>query len=113
MASKCSRIFTRASVSTIKSAISKPSPASFTRTAAASFAKPAPTSNVLLHLSAASLSQVNNLGFRSPAELGSMASMLPLHSAVATARMISCLSSSSRCCRALSQGTLCRTSPDL
>ncbi|KAK4422900.1 hypothetical protein Salat_1872600 [Sesamum alatum] len=107
MASKCSRIFTRASVSTIKSAISKPNPASFTRSAAASFAKPAAASKF-------SPSPLRRFSLsRSPAELGSMASMLPLHSAVATARMTSCLSSSSRCCRALSQGTLCCTSPDL
>ncbi|XP_038724644.1 protein NONRESPONDING TO OXYLIPINS 2, mitochondrial-like isoform X2 [Tripterygium wilfordii] len=41
--------------------------------------------------------------YRIPCELGCMASMLPLHNAVAAARMTSCLSTSSRSCRALSQ----------
>ena len=36
--------------------------------------------------------------------LGCAQSLLPLHSAVATARMTSCLTSASRDCRALSQG---------
>ncbi|KAI4371452.1 hypothetical protein MLD38_019685 [Melastoma candidum] len=40
---------------------------------------------------------------RSAAELGCVQSLLPLHSAVAAARMTSCLSASSRSCRALSQ----------
>ncbi|XP_058104442.1 protein NONRESPONDING TO OXYLIPINS 2, mitochondrial-like isoform X2 [Magnolia sinica] len=40
---------------------------------------------------------------RSPAELACAQSLLPLHSAVATARLTSCLTSSSRSCRALSQ----------
>uniref|UniRef100_A0A7N0SZJ6 Protein NUCLEAR FUSION DEFECTIVE 6, chloroplastic/mitochondrial-like n=1 Tax=Kalanchoe fedtschenkoi TaxID=63787 RepID=A0A7N0SZJ6_KALFE len=39
---------------------------------------------------------------RTPSELGCVQSLLPLHSAVATARMTSCLSSSTSC-RALSQ----------
>ncbi|XP_072977770.1 protein NONRESPONDING TO OXYLIPINS 2, mitochondrial-like isoform X2 [Typha angustifolia] len=41
---------------------------------------------------------------RLPVELaGCSGSLLPLHSAVAAARLTSCLSSSSRSCRALSQ----------
>ncbi|XP_057510872.1 protein NONRESPONDING TO OXYLIPINS 2, mitochondrial isoform X2 [Actinidia eriantha] len=43
--------------------------------------------------------------YRSPSELGCVQSLFPLHTAVAAARMTSCLSSSSRSCRALSQGT--------
>ncbi|CAI0413242.1 unnamed protein product [Linum tenue] len=50
---------------------------------------------------------------RIPSELGCAASLLPLHSAVATARMTSCLSTTSRSGRALSQGTLCCTYPGL
>ncbi|KAK9148288.1 hypothetical protein Scep_007045 [Stephania cephalantha] len=48
-----------------------------------------------------------------PVQLGCAQSLLPLHSAVAVARMTSCLSSNSRSCRALSQGSLCCTSPGL
>ncbi|XP_042444643.1 protein NONRESPONDING TO OXYLIPINS 2, mitochondrial-like [Zingiber officinale] len=41
---------------------------------------------------------------RFPAQLGCCSgSLLPLHSAVAVARLSSCLSSTSRCCRAISQ----------
>lgn len=50
---------------------------------------------------------------RSPAELACAQSLLPLHSAVSAARLTSCLSTTSRSCRALSQGTLCCTSPGL
>ncbi|CAL9042306.1 unnamed protein product [Musa banksii] len=38
-------------------------------------------------------------------------SLFPLHSAVAAARLTSCLSSTSRSCRSLSQGTVCCTYP--
>ncbi|KAI4356705.1 hypothetical protein L6164_000705 [Bauhinia variegata] len=40
-------------------------------------------------------------------KLGCLQSLMPLHSAVATSRMISNLSLDSGSCRALSQGTLC------
>lgn len=51
---------------------------------------------------------------RSPLkQLGCLQSFLPLHSAVATARLTSCLNDGSRSCRALSQGTLCCTFPGL
>ncbi|BAF09548.1 Os02g0658300 [Oryza sativa Japonica Group] len=52
---------------------------------------------------------------RLPVELGCSAglSLLPLHSAVAAARLTSRLSTASRSCCALSQGTLCRTYPGL
>ncbi|CAO2046865.1 unnamed protein product [Urochloa humidicola] len=51
---------------------------------------------------------------RIPLELGCCAglSLLPLHSAVAAARLTSRLSTDSSC-RALSQGILCRTYPGL
>ncbi|XP_010538467.1 PREDICTED: uncharacterized protein LOC104812806 isoform X2 [Tarenaya hassleriana] len=42
---------------------------------------------------------------RCPSELGCVQSLLPLHSAVAAACLTSCLSTTSRSCRALSQGT--------
>ncbi|KAH6802391.1 hypothetical protein C2S51_033837 [Perilla frutescens var. frutescens] len=107
MASRCSRIFQRTSVATLKSAISKPASSSLNRSATASLPRPSLSSNsVSSPLRRFSLS-------RASSELRAVASMLPLHSAVADARMTSCLSSSSRSCRALSQGTLCCTSPDL
>ncbi|XP_075504343.1 protein NONRESPONDING TO OXYLIPINS 2, mitochondrial-like [Primulina tabacum] len=59
MASKCCRIYNRASISYLKSAILKPSLKATTK----------------------------SLRIRTPGELGSVASMLPLHSAVAMARM--------------------------
>ncbi|RDX74671.1 hypothetical protein CR513_45546, partial [Mucuna pruriens] len=40
-------------------------------------------------------------------QLGGVQSLLPLHSTVATARMVSSLSIDSRSCEALSQATLC------
>ncbi|XP_020205383.1 uncharacterized protein LOC109790610 [Cajanus cajan] len=44
-------------------------------------------------------------------QLGSVQSLLPLHSVVATARMVSSLSINSRSCEALSQATLCCNHP--
>ncbi|XP_057787025.1 protein NONRESPONDING TO OXYLIPINS 2, mitochondrial isoform X2 [Salvia miltiorrhiza] len=97
MASRCSRIFQRSSVSALKSAISKPASSSLNRSATTPSKRPSLFSSpVASPLHRFSLS-------RAPAELGGVASLLPLHSAVATARMTSCLSSSSRSCRALSQ----------
>ncbi|GFP81760.1 hypothetical protein PHJA_000319300 [Phtheirospermum japonicum] len=107
MASRCSRIFSKSSISTLKSALSKPASSSLNKSAATSRTRPS-----LLPSSVSSPLRRFSLS-RSPAELGAVASMLPLHSAVASARLTSCLSSSSLSCRALSQGTLCCTSPDL
>ncbi|GAA0150776.1 hypothetical protein LIER_09639 [Lithospermum erythrorhizon] len=96
MASKCSRIIVnRASIAYIKSAI-KPKVSSFSKSSI-------PTNP-----------SVSRFTFsRVPSELGGVQSMLPLHSAVATARMTSCLSTTSERCAALLQGTLCCTSPSL
>ncbi|CAL0313746.1 unnamed protein product [Lupinus luteus] len=96
MASFCSRIAQRSSISSIKSAIK-----SNIRTS--TFSKPATTSTPLRR---SFLSRI-------APELGCLQSMLPLHSAVAVARMTSNLSTTSRSCRALSQGILCCTSPGL
>ncbi|KAH9611026.1 hypothetical protein KSS87_015316 [Heliosperma pusillum] len=93
MASKCGRFINRASISSIRSSFTKQSASSSPK-----FAAPPRTQFTFSRI---------------PRELGCMASMMPLHDAVATARMMSCLSTTSRSCRALSQGTLCRTSPDL
>ncbi|KAG5039788.1 hypothetical protein AAZX31_05G058100 [Glycine max] len=96
MASACSRIAQRTSISSIKSAIKS-------NIRASSFSKPASSSSPLRQ----------SLLTRISPELRCAQSMLPLHSAVAAARMTSCLSVTSRSCRALSQGTLCCTSPGL
>ncbi|KAG4930420.1 hypothetical protein GLYMA_17G142500v4 [Glycine max] len=97
MASACSRIAQRTSISSIRSSIKSNIRAS------SSFSKPASSSSPLRQ----------SLLTRISAELRCAQSMLPLHSAVAAARMTSRLSVTSRSCRALSQGTLCCTSPGL
>ncbi|GMN32832.1 hypothetical protein TIFTF001_003865 [Ficus carica] len=48
---------------------------------------------------------------RYPVELGSVESLMPLHNAVAAARMTACLSTSSLTCRSLFQGTLSLSAP--
>ncbi|CAL0331154.1 unnamed protein product [Lupinus luteus] len=92
----CNRIAQRTSFSSLKSAIKSNFPTS-------SFSKP-PTTSTPLRRSFIS---------RIAPELGCVQSLLPLHSTVAVARLTSCLSTTSRSCRALSQGTLCCTSPGL
>ncbi|XP_021901936.1 protein NUCLEAR FUSION DEFECTIVE 6, chloroplastic/mitochondrial-like isoform X2 [Carica papaya] len=96
MASGCYRFISRASLSSIKSAIksnrSKPSLSGST----SSHRFPLPFESSLSPLRRFCLT-------RSPSELGCVQSLLPLHSAVAAARLTSCLSTTSRSCRALSQ----------
>ncbi|EYU19334.1 hypothetical protein ABFS83_01G095100 [Erythranthe nasuta] len=96
MASRCSRIFQRSAISTLKSAISKQASSSSRSATAAPTRPPLPSKSSPSPIPRFSLS-------RTPSELGGVASMLPLHSTVANARMTSCLSTSSRNCRALSQ----------
>ncbi|KAL1367175.1 hypothetical protein HN51_021226 [Arachis hypogaea] len=97
MASACSRIAQRASsFSSIKSTIKSTLRSS-------SFSNTDTTTSPLRR----------SILTRVAPELRCAQSMLPLHSAVATARMASCLRTTSRSCRALSQGTLCCTSPGL
>ncbi|OMO52479.1 hypothetical protein CCACVL1_24705 [Corchorus capsularis] len=107
MASTCSRFISRSS-SSLKSAFRSNGPKSLlSRSAAAPSATRSP-------LPSQSNSPLRRFSLsRCPSELGCAQSLLPLHSAVAAARMTSCLSSSSRSCRALSQGTLCCTYPGL
>ncbi|XP_042512516.1 protein NONRESPONDING TO OXYLIPINS 2, mitochondrial-like [Macadamia integrifolia] len=109
MASAC-RFISRTSLSPLKSAV-KPN----VRTLSPGTSATAPASRV--PFSSRSNFTLPNLRFsllsRSPAELGCVQSLLPLHSAVAVAKLTSCLSTNSRSCRALSQGTLCRTYPGL
>ncbi|CAN0908469.1 Protein NONRESPONDING TO OXYLIPINS 2, mitochondrial [Linum grandiflorum] len=103
MASFGAKFISRSSLSSIKSALrSNASKSAFSRSAT-------PSSS-----SSSAAPSVRRFSIsRMPSELGCAASMLPLHSAVATARLTSCLSTTSRSSRALSQGTLCCTSPSL
>ncbi|KAL3611922.1 hypothetical protein D5086_002942 [Populus alba] len=92
--SSCRRFISKSSLSSIKSAIRSSnvpkSPSMPTRSATALPSSKPPTSPQF------SFS-------RAPCELGCVLSLLPLHSAVAASRMTSCLSTTSRSCRALSQ----------
>ncbi|KAL9265593.1 NONRESPONDING TO OXYLIPINS 2, mitochondrial-like protein [Drosera capensis] len=100
MASNCNRFIISRSLASLKSAL-RSSPLSSSSAAA-------PLRRSL------NPSPLRRLSFsRLPAELGCVQSLLPLHSAVATAKMTSCLSTGLGSCRALSQGTLCRTYPGL
>ncbi|XP_059657563.1 protein NONRESPONDING TO OXYLIPINS 2, mitochondrial-like isoform X2 [Cornus florida] len=100
MASKCSRLVNRSSISSLKSAIK-----SNIRTASPSIDRSATSSSSRFALPTRSTSSpLRRFSLsRSPSELGCVQSMLPLHSVVASARMTSCLSTTSRSCRALSQ----------
>ncbi|KAG5411437.1 hypothetical protein IGI04_007756 [Brassica rapa subsp. trilocularis] len=104
MASACNRFINRSSVSSLRSAIRSSlhkSPIG-TGSSSAGFRIPSkPAASPRFSFS------------RCPSELGCAQSLLPLHSTVAAARLTSCLSVTSRNSRALSQGTLCCTSPDL
>ncbi|XP_043700270.1 protein NONRESPONDING TO OXYLIPINS 2, mitochondrial-like [Telopea speciosissima] len=100
MASACSRFIRRTALSPLKSAVK-----SKIRTPSFDGSATAPSSSVPLssRSNCTAPSRHFSLLNRSPAELGCAHSLLPLHSAVAVARLTSCLSSNSRCCRALSQ----------
>ncbi|XXG75848.1 hypothetical protein AAC387_Pa08g0332 [Persea americana] len=108
MASTCNKLLKRTSLSSLSSAVkskirtpplhgSPPSTSTVSGSRATSSAPPRRFSSIS----------------RCPAALGCVQSLLPLHSTIAAARLTSCLSSSSRNCHALTQGTLCRTSPGL
>ncbi|XP_020085584.1 protein NUCLEAR FUSION DEFECTIVE 6, chloroplastic/mitochondrial-like isoform X1 [Ananas comosus] len=96
MASTFVRSVARISSSSIRSRVSNASSA-----AARPFSLPAPSP------STSASSRIRRVAFvsRTPVELGSCggASLFPLHSAVAAARLTSRLSTTSRSCRALTQ----------
>ncbi|XP_034702021.1 protein NUCLEAR FUSION DEFECTIVE 6, chloroplastic/mitochondrial-like isoform X1 [Vitis riparia] len=98
MASSCNRFVSRASLSAVKSAIrANGRTASVNRSAT-------PTSSPFPLPSRSTVSPLRRFSSsRTRGELGCIQSLLPLHSAVAAARMTSCLSSTSRSCKALSQ----------
>ncbi|XP_068651040.1 protein NONRESPONDING TO OXYLIPINS 2, mitochondrial-like isoform X3 [Aristolochia californica] len=100
MASSCNRFISRTALSSLKSAIKSttrsPSVDGFATSSSSripSSGKAAPSSP---------LRRFSSLS-RSPSELGCAQSLIPLHSAVAAARLTSCLSSGAGNCRALSQ----------
>ncbi|XP_021600214.1 protein NONRESPONDING TO OXYLIPINS 2, mitochondrial isoform X2 [Manihot esculenta] len=96
MASSCNRFISRSSLSSLKSVIRSNAPKSPVIRSTIS-SSPSP------HSPSSSLPRRFSFSSRAPSELGCVQSLLPLHSAVATARMTSCLSTTSRSCRALSQ----------
>ncbi|PIA64748.1 hypothetical protein AQUCO_00100310v1 [Aquilegia coerulea] len=61
------------------------------------------------HISSPQLPRSFGSFSRLPTELGCIQSLLPLHSAIASARLTSCLGISNS--RSLSQGMLCRANP--
>ncbi|KAK4262596.1 hypothetical protein QN277_028137 [Acacia crassicarpa] len=94
MASGCSRIAQRTFLASVKSSVK-----SNLRTPSS---KPATIPAGPIKSTTSTLRR-SSLTSKIAPELGCLQSMLPLHSAVAAARMTSCLSITSRSCRALSQ----------
>ncbi|KAK6129679.1 hypothetical protein DH2020_036545 [Rehmannia glutinosa] len=90
MASRC-RTISRPAINLLKSTIAKPSsrPAFSlqpTRSSPSLFSRPLP-------------------------QMGALMSLLPLHTAVSSARLNSCLGPDTNGCRSLSQGMLCSANP--
>ncbi|XP_044484019.1 protein NONRESPONDING TO OXYLIPINS 2, mitochondrial-like isoform X2 [Mangifera indica] len=96
MASSCNRLIQRSSLSSIRSAIRSTAPKSPTTRSATSAPFPVHTHSSSSPTRRFSVSRV-------PYELGCGQSLLPLHSVVASARMTSCLSTTSKGCRSLLQ----------
>ncbi|CAI0409028.1 unnamed protein product [Linum tenue] len=89
------RALSKSTVSLFKHAVNKPAGVKPTPTSAASLFPARPSST-----------------FSRPiAQLGALQSLLPLHSAVASARLTSCLGIDSTSSRSLSQGMLCSANP--
>ncbi|EOY29764.1 PREDICTED: uncharacterized protein LOC18587984 isoform X1 [Theobroma cacao] len=86
------RSLSKPTFSILKSTLNKPS------------LKPRPASSLLPARSSPTFS-------RSVSQLGCLQSLLPLHSAVSSARLTSCLGIDSRSSRSLSQGMLCSANP--
>ncbi|KAI5669191.1 hypothetical protein M9H77_19044 [Catharanthus roseus] len=94
------RTLSRSSINFLKSTISKPSVGT---NSSASPASP------LFHIPSSS-STTRTLS-RPFGQLGSLQSMLPLYSAVSSARLTSCLGLDSKGSRSLSKGMLCSANP--
>ncbi|RYR33645.1 hypothetical protein Ahy_A10g048275 [Arachis hypogaea] len=69
------------------------------------------SSAALSRQSLCSIFSIIKLFYRSVSRLGCVQSLLPLHSAVSSARLTSCLGVDSRSSRSLSQGMLCSANP--
>ncbi|XP_065857861.1 protein NONRESPONDING TO OXYLIPINS 2, mitochondrial-like isoform X2 [Euphorbia lathyris] len=104
MASSCTRFMSRSSFSSIKSAFKSNTVKSAIGKSPTSSPSPSPSPSAprFSSPSSPSLSSPRRFSSRTPSELGCAQSLLPLHSAVAVARMTSCLTTTSSC-RALSQ----------
>ncbi|KAL8504067.1 hypothetical protein ACS0TY_022704 [Phlomoides rotata] len=90
MASRC-RTVSRPAINLLKSTFAKPSSkpafsAQPTRTSPSLFSRPLP-------------------------QMGAIQSLLPLHTAISSARLTSCLGIDTTGCRSLSQGMLCSANP--
>ncbi|GER32141.1 tetratricopeptide repeat protein [Striga asiatica] len=128
MASRC-RTISRPAMNLLKSAIAKPSsrpvfsvqPARSSPSLLSScyahslsgFSSNGPN-NVLQSLKLASLSPFGpsyTCIFRPLPQMGALMSLLPLHTAVSSARLTSCLGPDTNGCRSLSQGMLCSANP--
>ncbi|AED95518.1 hypothetical protein AT5G47455 [Arabidopsis thaliana] len=96
-----SRFMSRSSVSSFKSAIRS----SFRNSPIGTGSSPAAASSAGFRIpSKPAASPLPRFSFsRCPSELGCVQSLLPLHSTVAAARLTSCLSTTSRSSRALTQ----------
>ncbi|XP_023632846.1 uncharacterized protein LOC17874818 isoform X2 [Capsella rubella] len=95
-----SRIMSRSSVSSLRSAIRS----SLRNSPVGTGSSPAASSAGFRIPSKPAASPLPRFSFsRCPSELGCVQSLLPLHSTVAAARLTSCLSTTSRSSRALSQ----------
>ncbi|XP_071686629.1 protein NONRESPONDING TO OXYLIPINS 2, mitochondrial-like isoform X2 [Rutidosis leptorrhynchoides] len=90
MASRCNRFLNKTSISNLKSAFKS---SSIPKSTPSSPKFNLPTASPVPRFSIS----------RCPSELGCVQSLLPLHNAVAAARLTSCLSTTSRSCRSLSQ----------
>ncbi|VVB08255.1 unnamed protein product [Arabis nemorensis] len=109
MASSCNRFMNRSSVSSLRSVIRS----SLLKSPIGSGSSPTSASSAGFRIPSKPAASPRFSFSRCPSELGCVQSLLPLHSTVAAARLTSCLSTTSRSSRALSQGTLCCTCPDL
>ncbi|PIA50233.1 hypothetical protein AQUCO_01300756v1 [Aquilegia coerulea] len=100
MASACNRFVSRSSLQSLKNAIKSTSRSSINGSATS---LGVPLSGSKTTFTTTPSRRISSFLTRSPSELGAVQSLLPLHSAVATSRLTSCLSSNSRSCRSLSQ----------
>ncbi|KAI4337504.1 hypothetical protein L6164_015912 [Bauhinia variegata] len=91
------RSISQPAISLFKSTITKPT------------IKPKSSPFILNTRSSVTVSRI--LNSRSIAQLGCVQSLLPLHSAVSSARLTSCLGIDSRGSRSLTQGMLCSANP--